>query len=75
MTTIDYHVGQHVSLLTLDADDEATWSPLGKVMGFGTSNGQPIVIVQLDAPEYTESRQFFISVLAVHPSVLTLTRN
>lgn len=66
--------GVHVSMI--DHNDEQVYqtSPLGRVMGFGTSNGQPVVLVQLDSPVWTEGRQHFISVLMVHESNLTPTR-
>lgn len=44
----------------------------GVIMGFGTSNGQPIAIVQLDEPEYTESGKYFISVVVTHVQNLFL---
>lgn len=62
--------GNHVSLLNVSTEQ---YEPLGKVMGFGTSNGEPIVIVQLDEPTYTEGGQHFISVMVVHLSGLALT--
>lgn len=42
----------------------------GKVMGFGTSNGESVAIVSLDEPTWTEHRIMFISVIVVHFSNL-----
>jgi len=61
--------GVHVDYLR-NPGNENSWSPLGKVMGFGTSNGQPIVLVELDEPFWAEGRQFFVTVLTVHFSSL-----
>ena len=42
----------------------------GIVMGFGTSGGEPIAIVNLDDAEWTESHKMFITNIVVHLSNL-----
>lgn len=39
-------------------------------MGFGTSGGEPIAIVNLDDAEWTESHKMFITNIVVHLSNL-----
>lgn len=67
-------VGNHVSYFTIGTGDTPDyWEPLGKVMGFGTSNGEPVAIVNLDNAAYTEGRDYFITNLVVHLTSLRLT--
>lgn len=42
----------------------------GIVMGYGTSNGEPVAIVNIDDAEWTESRKMFITNIVVHVSNL-----
>jgi hypothetical protein len=72
ITTSTPWVGNHVSLMRFD-DSNPTFTPLGKVMGFGTSNGQPVAIVELDEPAWTEGRKHFINVIVAHLDSLAVT--
>jgi len=61
--------GVHVDYLRNPGNPES-WESLGKVAGFGTSNGQPVALVELDIPFWAEGRHYFITVLTVHISSL-----
>lgn len=47
----------------------------GKIMGFGTSNGQPIAIVYIDQPFWSENKDVYVTVLVVHMTNLELEYN
>lgn len=64
-------VGNHVSLLNVST---GAFEPLGRLMGYGTSNGEPVGIVNLDRAVYTEGREHFVTNLVVHVSNLGVTR-
>lgn len=42
----------------------------GRVMGFGTSNGEPVAIVNLDNPGWMEGHEIFFTNIVVHFSNL-----
>lgn len=62
-------VGNTVQYLTSwDDDGNEIWKTVGKVMGFGTSNGEPTVLVALDEPFWSPKRDYFVTVLSFHMS-------
>ncbi len=73
-SSFGFIVGDHVSIINFSGDDSSEfYEPLGIVVGFGTSDRSPSVLVHLDEPGWLESRRFFVTVLSVHPSNLALT--
>lgn len=65
--------GVHVDYLR-NAGNADSWESLGKCAGFGTSNGQPVAMVELDNPFWSADRKSFVTILVVHLSSLRASR-
>lgn len=56
----DWHANKNVKVVGFG--DHLT----GVITGFGTSNGEPVAMVKLDSPKWTEDYMLYISLIVVH---------